>query len=95
MSWKLYLDDVRPCPVGFILATSSKEAVALVRELGMPEFMSLDHDLGNEDTTMAFLHGLVNDLEITHVPDYVVHSANPVGRDNIIVFLESYKRRLE
>lgn len=90
---KLYLDDLRQPPEGYVLARSSDEAIALVRELGWPQFMSLDHDLGGDDTTMRFLRMLVNEWDgVSSPPDYQVHSANPVGRENIISFLESWKR---
>lgn len=47
---KLYLDDIRECPLGFVLARSCGEAVAIIRslrDLNEPfEAASLDHDLG-------------------------------------------------
>ncbi len=97
MSWKLYLDDDvenRPTPEGYVRATSTVEAIALVTEKGLPSYMSLDHDLGNVDTTMDFLKWFVYIYEAHSIPRYKVHSANPVGAQNIISFLESYRKFL-
>lgn len=93
--WKLYLDDVRTpvCPL-YKVARSSSEALALCKEYGMPHYMSLDHDLGGEDTTMVFLKGLYAMFPTGPIPDYWVHSANPVGKENIISYLESWKKSL-
>lgn len=92
---KLYLDDIREPPENqnYKVARSTQEAIELVKN-EWPTFMSLDHDLGEEDTTMKFLNRIVNEVwDITKpVPDYVVHSANPVGKLNIISFMESWKR---
>ncbi len=104
----LFLDDERDSktvhpksrPGMWTTARSSEEAKALVLEHGMPIRMSLDHDLGGDDTTMSFLHWLSEQGGLltrypdgSHeglIPSYVVHSANPVGRDNMISFMESW-----
>ncbi len=99
MTWKLFLDDQiddpsapdRWVPEGFIGAASTAQAITLVDELGPPEYMSLDHDLGVADRSIDFLKWLSSEYYY-NPPDYVVHSANPVGRKNIIAFMESWKR---
>jgi hypothetical protein len=96
--WYLFLDDqanepgipMRAAPSGWTVARTSVEAVALVERQGPPQAMSLDHDLGGDDTVMRFLRWLADTA--TTPPSYTVHSANPVGRDNIISFMESWKR---
>lgn len=95
---KLYIDDERyPPDDGFVLLRSTQEALQHVKTHGWPTFMSLDHDLGGEDTTMCFLRRLVNELwdGKTPPPDYHVHSMNPVGRKNIISFMDSWKKAME
>ena len=102
MTWNLFLDDERQTtyvdPNGermWFVARSTEEAKDLVIDLGFPWFMSLDHDLGPDDTTMKFLNWLVWEYggnAITHVPDYQIHSANPIGSRNIESFMESWKR---
>ena len=95
MSWNLYLDDERMASKErpYMLARTVAEARDFVNALGPPRFMSLDHDLGGASTTMDFLKWLVQNLgDVGAIPDYQVHSANPVGRDNIIAFMESWKK---
>lgn len=52
---KLWLDDIRPCPDGYLHARSVNEAIKLVEE-HICEYASLDHDLGDyaEDGGDAF-----------------------------------------
>ena len=97
-NWCLYLDDIRDCPddsIDWTVARSTEEAKSFVLEFGMPALMSLDHDLGGDDTTMRFLGWLVYDfwagLEGTVLlPAYRIHSANPVGALNIDAFMKSW-----
>lgn len=98
MSWTLFLDDERFPKIeeNFVIARNFNEAVELVRARGCPSFISFDHDLGdNSPTGKDFANWLIeSDLngEI-NLPDdfkFHVHSANPVGRDNIISILNSY-----
>ncbi|MFA6049910.1 MAG: cyclic-phosphate processing receiver domain-containing protein [Candidatus Paceibacterota bacterium] len=99
-NWCLYLDDIRDCPddgVDWTVARSTEEAKKLVLEMGLPMLMSLDHDLGGEDTTMRFLSWLVYDfwacLEGKNMlPAYRIHSANPVGALNIDAFMKSWAK---
>lgn len=94
MGWSLYLDDERPCPDGYVLARSTQEALALCLDRGLPERMSLDHDLGDDDTAMRFLRALD---ELYPEPPYFwqIHSANPVGAKNLEAFLRSWRATLE
>jgi hypothetical protein len=103
MRWFLFLDDVRmPAEVigthanlnDFTIARSSKEAIALVKERGLPLGMYLDHDLGGEDTTMIFLKEMVSLFPEGPCPAYLIHSGNPVGKKNIDSFLLSWERSL-
>lgn len=45
MTAKLFLDDVRPCPPGYILVRSYDECIVLL-ENGKFDLVSLDYDLG-------------------------------------------------
>ena len=96
--YRMFIDDIRSPPPGdWIVVRSSNEALAYIRNNGMPSFISFDHDLGGDDTTMVFLRLLVNTVwngsDIP--PDYKVHSANPVGSKNITAFMDSWKRSIE
>ena len=99
MSWKLFLDDVRePIGPGFTLARSTAMAVVLViAPKEFPTYMSLDHDLGEGDDAMRFLKELHyiwekkgSDPEL--IPEYVVHSENPIGAKNIISYMETWRK---
>lgn len=92
---RLFLDDLREPPSSdYAIVRSTVEAIEWVKQNGMPSFISFDHDLGGDDTSMIFLHRLFNELwnEGDSIPDYIVHSANPVGSKNIVAFMESWKR---
>jgi len=93
MSYNLYLDDMRDVPNRhFVLVRSSVEALDYVRINGLPACMSLDHDLGGDDTGLKFVKALQQRHPHGPVPEYHVHSANPVGKANIEGFLESWRR---
>jgi hypothetical protein len=94
----MYLDDIRTpaVPEDWIIVRSSQQAIEYVQQYGMPASASFDHDLGGEDTTMIFLKWLVEmDMHEPYkfIPKdfcYTVHSANPVGKENIKGYLNSY-----
>lgn len=100
MGWKLYLDDKRPLPEGYVLALSFDEAVRLVTEKGCPDFISFDHDLGinpdgSEQNGYDFAKWFVDqDLDgKINIPtnfDYKVHSSNPAGVRNIDGIMKGY-----
>lgn len=45
---KLYLDDLRSVPKGFILVRSYTEFIFYIQQNGLPDFISFDHDLGTD-----------------------------------------------
>jgi hypothetical protein len=85
----MYLDDIRnPFDKGFMICRSSQDAISCVEKHGMPIFISFDHDLGGDDTSMKFIHWLSNQLADGNLKFpkefmYYIHSANPVGKENI------------
>ncbi len=94
MSYKLFIDDERIpyVPEEWDIARSSEEAKEIIKTKGMCSYISFDHDLGGDDTTMIFLKWLVNEFWNGEdpIPEYAVHSQNPVGRANIISFMDSW-----
>ena len=98
MTWNLYIDDIRfpPGDRDWLVCRSSQEALDRVAEMGMPQFISFDHDLGEEDTTMVFLCRMVNEVwdGVSVPPDYQIHSANPVGAENIRSFMDSWRKSM-
>jgi hypothetical protein len=105
-SWRLFLDDERypTWDLGQVeIAKDCAEAIALVQELGVPELISFDHDLGKEDTgaikptAMFFLRWLIDedlggrpDFDLRDVKRVIVHSANYAGASNIIGLWDGY-----
>lgn len=102
MKWKLYLDDIRtPKDPTFVISRTVKDAQNLVLTCGVPMFISFDHDLGmdNERNVLPsgydFTKWLVEmDMDgIISIPKefmFTVHSANPIGSENIRVYLCNY-----
>lgn len=99
MTWKLFLDDERePDRPGWTVIRSTPMAVVtIVQRNRLPSTMSLDHDLGEGDDTMRFLKELYHlwekwGADPKLIPEYQVHSANPVGARNIVSYMESWKK---
>lgn len=85
----------------WVIARSSKEASEIVEQRGMPARMALDHDLGERwhpsdriDTVPKFLNWLAYHYYEPGmvIPEYTIHSANPVGAENMRAFMESWKK---
>ena len=93
----LYLDDLRSTPEGFERVYSYTEFVAYLEHKGLPDFISFDHDLGEEFSGYDCAKYLV-DYCLDHqlpLPDFVVHSQNPVGKENIERLLANFKKNME
>jgi len=98
---RLYIDDIRtPKNEYDKILRNSKETIEFLNNNKCPEFISFDHDLGGEDTSMIIVKWIINkDLDMYekekkhYIPEsfeFNVHSANPVGTANIICSLKSY-----
>jgi hypothetical protein len=91
---KLWVDDLRlPPDDSWVLATTSELAINILishKVMGIPlAVMSLDHDLGGEDTARRIVLWC---CETGFWPDdVVVHSANPVGVEWLEGMIERYK----
>lgn len=92
----VYLDDLRDCPEGFVVARTFEEAVKLFEQHEV-NILTLDHDLGEDADGMELLngydfvkyfceHGL-------HVNKIYHHTDNPVGRENMYKTLLAAQRR--
>jgi hypothetical protein len=91
---RVYLDDLRPLPSDFdVLARSSAEALDLLRG-GRVRFLSLDHDLGGEDTGYLVARWIEQAAFEGTLPPlgWAIHSANPVGRRNMEMALRRAER---
>jgi len=97
---KIYLDDLRPCPNGWILAKNAGEAITLLAT-NLVEMISLDHDLGPPILTngtgyevIKYIEAMVYLDESYVPPEIIIHTGNPVGRKNMDLVLISIKRKL-
>jgi len=99
MTYRMFIDDERFPPrneTDWVIVRSSAEAIAFVQEIGVPQFISYDHDLGGDDTSMKFITWMIDaylDKKISSFPvNYEVHSQNPVGAKNIRALLDGFIR---
>jgi hypothetical protein len=109
---KLWIDDVRPAPEGWLWAKDSqmaKNQLSLeffARVLDQAESIedrdpevieiSFDHDLGGDDTTIPVVQ-LIEEIAAAGLKfkfKWHIHSANPVGRKNLELALQSIDRFL-
>ncbi|MFB9324698.1 cyclic-phosphate processing receiver domain-containing protein [Paenibacillus aurantiacus] len=92
----LYLDDLRDCPEGFIVARTFEEAVRVFQEHTI-NLLSLDHDLDEDEQGNELPNGYdfvkyfcENGLRASKI---YLHTDNPVGRKNMYETLLAAQRR--
>ena len=99
--WKIWLDDVREVPSGFIGVKSVDEAKSLIQYLEKTFnlttnyfILDLDHDLGdyaiNGGDGIKLLDWLVETGRNTAWYEIHLHTANPVGRANMARMVNRY-----
>lgn len=80
----------------WIIVRDYQQFVDWISQNGLPEIISFDHDLGDTDERTGFdcAKWLVNYcLDHNHsLPKWIIHSANPVGYDNINGLLSHFER---
>jgi len=78
----IYLDDIRSCPRGFVVARSAEECLLL---LGASEvdILSLDFELGyGEPNGLTVVHGIIASGKY---PKHIyVHSSSMMGRAQMV-----------
>ena len=94
---KIWLDDIRPMPIdqGYnVHITKAYIMYLFVKKFGSKiTFISFDHDLGTEKTGYDIAKEIEAQAQIgIKPPDYEIHSANPVGRKNIMEAMVSAER---
>jgi hypothetical protein len=99
---KVFLDDVRPTPEGWVRAYTPEEVIALLRT-GRVEELSLDFDLGfrgeeewrTGEVVLKWIEERVFRGEADfELPEITIHSSNPVGRQRLRRALDAINRRL-
>ena len=81
----IFLDDIRPCPAGFVAARSAEECMLLIAEYEV-NLLSLDYELG---------YGLPNGAAVVrsiiaggkYPKEVFVHSSSPMGRAAMVKLL--------
>lgn len=100
---KIYLDDERTTPVGWVRAYWPEEVIALLERGGVEE-ISLDHDLGGEfngdyrmDSGYVVLKWIEEQVFTNNFipPKMQVHSANPAARLVMEQAIQSINRFVE
>lgn len=96
---RLWIDDVRPMPGGYgMWAKTAKEAIAyLMNGIIAVTHISFDHDLGAPENGTGYDVACWIErwlFEHHNLPrlTWEIHSANPVGRENIQRAMESAER---
>lgn len=89
---KLYLDDERPTPDGWVRVYTANGAIDELRSPDRYTHVSLDHDLGDLYTTgytvACWIEEYAHENPDWPVPIITCHSANPVGRKRIEQVIE-------
>lgn len=95
MKVKIWLDDIRPTPPGYVSARSVNEIKNIIESLERQkvkiEELNLDHDLG--DYAKDGGDGIKLVLWLAETERYypiVIHSMNPVGVQNMQAIINRY-----
>lgn len=94
-SLKIYLDDERPAPPGYILVRTPKEAIRHLKK-GKVDTISLDHDLGDDKNigtgydVLLWIEKQVHTNPKYRPPKSIkIHTANPSARKKMELALRS------
>lgn len=87
----VYLDDMRPCPRGFVLARTVRECICLLEECEV-DVLSLDHDLGWDEPNgfEVVKHMVLHEL---YPKEIYLHTSSVIGRMKMFQLL--YQRKPE
>lgn len=103
MGLKIFLDDVREAPKGWVKVTTARQAIEYLKYYPVDE-ISLDHDLGPRKRqtgydVLLWLEELVvegNEFGQPNpntLPKIHIHTSNPVARKRMEQALESIKNK--
>jgi hypothetical protein len=92
---KVFLDDCRPTPAGWVATRWPDEVITLL-EGGSVTEISLDHDLGDDERgtgydVLAWIEEAVA-LRDFRPPNIHVHSANPAARLRMLAAIAAIER---
>jgi len=94
---KLYLDDTRPPPDGWVLCRWPDEVIKHIKRGGVEE-ISLDHDLGDDKRgtgydVLRWLEKKLHEDPSFPVPVIHIHTANPVAHKKMAMAVYMMNRR--
>ncbi len=105
MAYKLFLDDLRTVQMvypnqqedEYVIVRTYQAFVNHIQEKGLPEFISFDNDLGEDEHGYLLEDGYAaakwlvyeSELDLRQLR-FKVHSANPVARIQIESLLNNY-----
>ena len=95
MNMKIWVDDLRPVPEGYVGTKSVNETITLIESLESKgseiELLDLDHDLGDFAYDGGDAIKLLDYLaeRETYYP-IKIHTSNPVGRSNMERMIQRY-----
>lgn len=109
MAWNLWLDDQwydpnatdKHPPIGWVGCESVERAAWLIHKMGLPQEMSLDHDLGCDEFGFKLLNGrdfvtiLFDRYRDGPIPKWSIRSQNSEGVKNIRSALVSWEKCLD
>jgi hypothetical protein len=93
---KVYLDDLRPAPEGWVLVRSYRAAIDLLRSGHVTE-ISLDNDLGSIREgydVVTWIEQMVYQTSF-RPPTIIIHSSNTVARNKMEAGIRSIKRGVD
>ena len=94
METKVYLDDIRvPVTPNWIIVRTVEDFKRVVIDY-QPTYISFDHDLGEDSPTGYDCAKWLVEIDYRHLRDFNVHSANPIGKENIETLLNNYLKHL-
>jgi hypothetical protein len=89
---RVFLDDERPTPDGWVRVFWPSEAIALL-QTGMVDELSLDHDLGDDEIGTGYNVVLWIEEAVAlrqfKPPRIYVHSANSSARERMLAGIRS------
>lgn len=93
---KVYLDDERTAPEGWVQARWPDEVIAMLQSGNVTE-LSLDHDLGNDERGTGYDVLVWLEEQVVCYPFLLpvihVHTANPAARLRMKAAIQSIKNR--
>jgi len=95
MKINVYMDDARtPCQALYIpdpywVVVRTVQDTKVLLSAGIVENMSLDHDMGSQDTGHDLLKWM-EENDIWPSGNISVHTMNPVGRANMLAVLKKH-----